>query len=326
MTRALRPRILLTGKNGQVGWELHQALSPLGEVVALDRWQLDLADPGQIRERVREIKPDLIVNAAAYTAVDRAETEPELAMAINGLAPGILAEEANRIGAAIIHYSTDYVYDGIKTTPYTEEDTPNPLNVYGRTKLAGEQAVRAVGASHLILRTSWVYGLRGKNFLLTILRLAREREELKVVDDQLGAPTWSRTIAEATARILTSGAWPASGTWPADATSPASSAWPSPTNSGIYHLTASGSTSWYGFAEAILSLDQNPAEQVYRQLIPIPTSAYPTPAHRPANSVLSNTKLKAVFGLTLPSWEQSLAEAQGKHGDGSPAFKYFVGC
>ena len=230
MTRVLWPRILLTGKNGQVGWELQRTLAPLGEVVVLDRRQLDLSDPDQIRERVREISPDLIVNAAAYTAVDRAEAEPEPAMAVNGTAPGLLAEEAKRIGAAIIHYSTDYVFDGAKTTPYTEEDAPNPLNVYGRTKLAGEQAVQAAGVPHLILRTSWVYGMRGKNFLLTILRLAREREELKIVDDQIGAPTWSRTIAEATAQILTSGAWPVSGA------------------SGIYHLTASGSTSWYGFA------------------------------------------------------------------------------
>jgi len=290
MPRALSPRILLTGKNGQVGWELHQTLTPLGEVVALDRQQLDLADPDQIRKRVREIKPDLIVNAAAYTAVDRAEAEPGLAMAVNGIAPGILAEEAKRIGAAIVHYSTDYVFDGTKATPYTEEDAPNPLNVYGRTKLAGEQAIRDVGVPHLILRTSWVYGMRGKNFLLTILRLAREREELKIVDDQTGAPTWSRAVAEATARILSAG--------------PLSLA-----AAGIYHLTAAGSTTWHGFARAILTLDPDQSEQVCKHVRPIPTAEYPTPAARPAFSVLSNAKLKAFFGLTLPDWEQSLKSA-----------------
>jgi dTDP-4-dehydrorhamnose reductase len=189
-------RILLTGKNGQVGWELQRTLATLGEVVTLDRQDLDLADPDSIRRVVREHKPNLIVNAAAYTAVDKAEEESDLAMVINGTAPGILAEEAKRLSAAIIHYSTDYVFDGSKNTPYTEEDAPNPLNVYGRTKLAGERAIQAVGAPYLILRTSWVYGMRGKNFLLTILRLARERNEIKVVNDQIGAPTWSRIIAQ----------------------------------------------------------------------------------------------------------------------------------
>jgi len=293
MTLTLWPRIMLTGKNGQVGWELQHALAPLGEVVSLDRQQLDLSNPDQIRERVREIKPGLIVNAAAYTAVDRAEAEPALAMAVNGIAPGILAEEAERAGAAIIHYSTDYVFDGAKITPYTEEDALNPLNVYGRTKLAGEQAIQAAGATHLILRTSWVYGMRGKNFLLTILRLARERAELKIVDDQIGAPTWSRAIAEATARILSADTLPVT-----DA-------------SGIYHLTASGNTTWYGFAKAILALDPNPSEHVCKHIKPIPTSVYPTPARRPAYSVLLNSKLKAAFGVVLPGWEQGLKLALG---------------
>jgi len=293
MTPTLWPRIMLTGKNGQIGWELQRALAPLGEVVALDRRLLDLADPAQIRERVREIKPGLIVNAAAYTAVDRAEAEPEPAMAVNGIAPGILAEEAKRIGAAMVHYSTDYVFDGAKTTPYTEEDAPNPLNVYGRSKLAGEQAVQAVGVPHLILRTSWVCGMRGKNFLLTILRLARERAELKIVDDQIGTPTWSRAIAEATARILSADTLPVT-----DA-------------SGIYHLTASGNTTWYGFAKAILALDPNPSEHVCKHIKPIPTSVYPTPARRPAYSVLLNSKLKAAFGVVLPGWEQGLKLALG---------------
>jgi len=291
MIDILWPRIMLIGSHGQVGWELQRRLAPLGEVVPFTRQTLDLSDADQIRVRVREISPDLIVNAAAYTAVDRAEEEPKQAMAVNGLAPGILAEEAKRIGAAIIHYSTDYVFDGTKTTPYTEEDITNPINEYGRTKLAGEKAIQAVGAPHLILRTSWVYGLRGKNFLLTILRLARESEEISIVDDQIGAPTWSRTIAETSARILAVG--------------PLSFE----VASGIYHLTATGSTSWYGFAKAILALDPNPNEQVCKHILPIQTASYPTPARRPAYSVLSNFKLESTFGLVIPDWKQGLESA-----------------
>jgi len=279
---------MLIGKNGQVGWELQRTLETLGQVVALDRYQLDLSDPDQIRERVREIKPSLIVNAAAYTAVDQAETESEIAMSINGVAPGILAEESERIGAAIIHYSTDYVFDGSKTSPYTEDDTPNPLNEYGRTKLAGEQAIKSAGTPYVILRTSWVYGMRGKNFLLTILRLVREREEIRIVDDQIGAPTWSRAIAEITAHILSNDYNALSA------------------KSGIYNLTASGSTTWYGFGKAIMALDPNSREQSCKHIIPIPTSSYPTPAPRPAYSVLSNSKMKSTFGLVLPDWKKGL--------------------
>jgi dTDP-4-dehydrorhamnose reductase len=286
---------MLIGKNGQVGWELQRTLASLGEVVALDRQQLDLSDPDQIREQVQGIKPNLIVNAAAYTAVDKAEEESKLAMAVNGIAPGILAEEAKRIYATIVHYSTDYVFDGTKTTPYTEEDTPNPLNVYGHTKLAGEQAIQAVGVPHLILRTSWVYGMRGKNFLLTILRLVHEHKELKIVDDQIGAPTWSRAIAEAATQILSAGHLSVAAA------------------SGIYHLTASGNTTWYGFAKAILALDPNAAEQVCKHIRPIPTAEYPTPARRPAYSVLSNAKLKANFGVALLDWEQGLQSALKKY-------------
>jgi dTDP-4-dehydrorhamnose reductase len=197
-------RILLTGKNGQVGAELQRALPVLGEVIALGRQDLDLASPDVLRRTVRDTKPDVIVNAAAYTAVDRAESEPELAAAVNGNAPGILAEEAQRSGAFLVHYSTDYVFDGTKDTPYTEDDTPNPLNAYGRSKLAGENAIRASGVSHYIFRTSWVYAAHGHNFLNTILRLARERRELKIVDDQTGAPTWARTIADITTQALES--------------------------------------------------------------------------------------------------------------------------
>ncbi len=285
-------KILLLGKNGQVGWELERTLAPLGKVIAMGRKELDLADFAKIRETVRETKPNLIVNAAAYTAVDRAEEEQELAMAINGTAPGILAEEAKRVNAGLIHYSTDYVFDGTKTTPYTEEDEPNPINVYGKTKLAGERAIKQVGVPHLIFRTSWVYGLRGSNFLMTILRLAQEREELRVVDDQVGAPTWSRMIAEATAQILAQGV---------------TQLHPFITNnSGIYHLTASGSTSWHGFAKAILELNPGRSKQLAKVIEPIATSEYPALARRPGYSVLSNAKQNHIFRIRLPEWDYIL--------------------
>jgi dTDP-4-dehydrorhamnose reductase len=289
--RFFEMKILLTGKNGQVGWELQRTLAPLGEVVAVDRQPLDLGNPDSIRSVIREVKPDLIVNPAAYTAVDKAESETELAMAVNGIAPGIMAEEAKKLGAALIHYSTDYVFDGSKSSPYTEEDTPNPLNVYGKTKLAGEQAIQAVGVPHLILRTSWVYGMRGRNFLLTILRLAKERDELKIVDDQIGAPTWSRMIAEATAQIL------------------AQSVLPLPHHplpiaevSGVYNLTAAGRTSWRGFTQAIVE-----NAQAGTRVIPILTADYPLPAPRPLFSRLAGEKLTRNFGMKLPPWEESLA-------------------
>ncbi|MDP2783774.1 MAG: dTDP-4-dehydrorhamnose reductase, partial [Sulfurimicrobium sp.] len=244
-----------------------------------------------IRAVIREIKPDLIVNPAAYTAVDKAESEPELAMAVNGIAPGIMAEEARKLGATMIHYSTDYVFDGTKTSPYTEEDIPNPINVYGKTKLAGEQAIQAAGIPHLILRTSWVYGARGKNFLLTILRLAKERDELKIVDDQIGAPTWSRMIAEATAQILAQSV----STMPHH---------PLPITevSGVYNLTAAGRTSWCEFTRAILE-----NAQAGTRVSPIPTADYPLPAPRPLFSLLASDKLSKTFGMKLPPWEDSLA-------------------
>ena len=288
-------RILLVGKNGQVGWELQRTLATLGDVVAVDRQGMDLANPDSIRNAIRIIRPDLIVNAAAYTAVDKAESEPDLAMAINGIAPGIMAAEAKRLGAAMIHYSTDYVFDGTKTSPYTEEDEPNPLNVYGKTKLAGEQAVQAVGIPHLIFRTSWVYGLRGNNFLRTVLRLAKERSELKIVDDQIGAPTWSRMIAEATGQIL------------------AQCKLDLREVGGVYNLTATGRTSWYGFAKAILELmslqgahSSLITHHPLPKLIPIATDEYPLPALRPSYSVLSPDKLNQIFGVTLPAWDSSL--------------------
>ncbi|MBD2210971.1 dTDP-4-dehydrorhamnose reductase [Nostoc linckia FACHB-104] len=291
-------RILLTGVTGQVGWELQRTLMTLGEVITVERsasnpsLQIDLAQPETIRRTIREIKPDLIINPAAYTAVDKAESEPDLAMAINGIAPGIIAEEAKRIGAAVIHYSTDYVFDGNKTTAYTEQDQPNPQNIYGQTKLAGEQAIASVGVPHLILRTSWVYSRRGKNFLLTMLRLAQEREEIRVVDDQIGAPTWSRMIAEATAQIIAQAAQNISEFLAV--------------KGGTYHLTASGKTSWYEFAKAIFELEDKKSDRKLQRLIAIPSQEYPTPATRPAYSLLNSQKLSDNFGLVLPDWQKSL--------------------
>ena len=279
-------RILLTGVNGQVGWELQRTLAPLGEVVAAGRSLLDLADTASIRRTVAAIAPDLIVNPAAYTAVDKAESEPGLAYAVNADAPGELAA----CGVPLVQFSTDYVFDGRKPVAYTEADVPNPLGVYGASKLAGEQAVQRSGTPHLILRTSWVYGLRGRNFLLTMQRLARERDILTVVDDQFGAPTWSRLIAEASA--LTIARW-------LDRPDRAAT-------SGIYHLSCRGRTSWHGFAAAILAQQGGPDEKCAR-LTAIPTSDYPTPAVRPLNSQLDCGKLAATFGVRLPAWESALA-------------------
>jgi len=288
--RGVRVRILLTGVNGQVGWELQRALAPLGEVIAADRSRLDLADTAAIRRAVDAIAPDLIVNPAAYTAVDKAETEPDLVHAINAAAPGELAQAAAVRGIPLVHFSTDYVFDGRKPTPYTEVDAPNPLGVYGATKLAGEQAVQRAGAPHLILRASWVYGLRGRNFLLTMQRLLRERETLAVVNDQFGAPTWSRLIAEATALVIAR--------W---LDRPEQTA-----TSGIYHLSCGGRTSWHGFTAAIRAhLAESDAKLAH--LTAIPTSGYPTPAARPANSQLDCDKLAATFGVRLPDWEITLA-------------------
>jgi dTDP-4-dehydrorhamnose reductase len=283
-------KILITGANGQVGWELQRTLAPLGEVVALGHADLDLSNPDAIRQAMRQIAPDLIVNAAAYTAVDRAEQERDLAHAVNAVAPGVLAEEAKHLNAALVHYSTDYIFDGSKGSPYVEIDAPNPMSVYGVTKLAGEKAISAVGCPHLILRTSWVYGARGKNFLLTIQRLAQERDELRVVDDQLGAPTWSRMIAESTAAIVN------------QCLHKGSVADMLRDKGGLYHLTAAGNTSWFGFASEIVKhLDKPP------RMTPIGTAEYPLPAPRPAYSVMSNNKLTRTFGIALPDWKRALA-------------------
>jgi len=279
-------KILLTGKNGQVGWELAHALAPLGEVIAVDRGGLDLADPDRIVSVVRSVRPEVIINAAAYTAVDRAESEPDAAYAINSAAVTILADQAKRVQALLIHYSTDYVFDGTKDAPYIEEDRPNPLNAYGRSKLAGEQAIHAIDGAHLILRTSWVYSARGKNFLLTIRRLLREKKELRVVSDQIGAPTSAGALAQGTAELLSRhGAAALRGA------------------RGVYHMTAGGSTSWHGFATEIARLERpdSPA-----RIVPIASREYPTAARRPGNSRLSNEKLLRRFGVALPKWEACL--------------------
>jgi dTDP-4-dehydrorhamnose reductase len=289
--RDARQTILVTGVNGQVGYELARSLQGLGNIVAVDRSTMDLSNLDQVRAVVREVRPMLIVNPAAYTAVDKAEQESELAMRVNGEAPGVLAEEAKKLGAALIHYSTDYVFNGTKDGAYVEHDPTDPQNVYGRTKLAGEEAIAASGVNHLVLRTSWVYGTRGKNFLLTMLRLGAERPELKVVADQFGAPTWCNTIATLTAHL---GAQALS--------APDSAAWWSE-RSGVYHLCAGDATSWHGFASAIFELADLPARP---NALPIPASDYPTPATRPSNSRMSNEKLARVFGLAAPHWRDAL--------------------
>lgn len=289
-------KILVTGTNGQVGYELERSLQGLGEIVAVGRSQMDLSDLRQVRDVIRSVKPNLIVNPAAYTAVDKAESEPELAMRINGEAPAVMAEEARKLGAGIIHYSTDYVFDGSKETAYLETDPTCPINVYGATKLAGEQAIQASCVPHLILRTSWVYGMRGKNFLLTMMRLAAERDELRIVGDQFGSPTWCRTIADTTAQLVAR----------LDARCGAVEAMTGPL-SGIYHLTSSGRTSWHGFTEQIVkhaSIIKAPKVTAIR------TDEYPLPARRPHNSELSGERLRSL-DVHVPHWQTALALCQG---------------
>ena len=300
--------ILLTGKTGQVGSELLRLLPEFCVVVAPDRHELDLRNVNDIRRAVREIRPNLIINAAAYTGVDAAEAQEDESYAINATAPAVLAEEAKKIDAAIVHYSTDYVFDGTKSTPYQEADSVNPINVYGKTKLAGERAICMSRVPYLIFRTAWVYGTRGRNFLLTILRLAAEREDLKIVRDQFGAPTWSRGIAEATVKILTGLGEQNSGWQPLVVPV-----------SGIYHLTAAGETTWCDFARAILEEAVHLSTEtewlakatrgrplIARKVVPITTSEYPTRALRPAFSVLSNESLIRTFGIALPDWRMQL--------------------
>ncbi len=280
-------KVLLLGGQGQLSRELQQRLQGQVDLQVLGSAQLDLTQSAAISQRVLELRPQLILNAAAYTAVDLAESEPEPAFAINATAPGLLAEAAAELGAPLIHYSTDYVFDGNKATPYNEDDAPNPLNVYGCSKLAGEQAIAAVGGAHLILRTSWVYSRHGKNFLLTMQRLLQERDSLNVVSDQIGAPTWAGSIAQASCQLIEHWRQGQAGPW------------------GTYHLTALGDTSWYGFAEAIAA-ELRQAGKPAASLQPIPSSAYPTPARRPSNSRLDCTRLQRDWAIQLPQWQDAL--------------------
>ncbi len=286
-------KILLFGKNGQVGWELNRSLQPLGEIVAVDVDEVDFTNTAKLRGIIQAEAPGVICNAVAYTAVDKAEDNEDLALIINGTAPGIIAEEAKKLDALMIHYSTDYVFDGTKTSPYLEADEPNPVNAYGRTKRMGELAVQAAGCDYLTLRTSWVYASRAHNFLLTMLKLVQEREELSVVADQIGAPTSARLIADVTLLCVQqalkerlAGAF----------------------SSDLYHLTASGHTSWHGFAEEIASLANTRLKLplAIKNISAISTSSYPTPATRPMNSQLSLTRLESVFGLLMPGWQNTL--------------------
>lgn len=284
-----RPRILVTGLGGQVGWELQRTLATLGEVTLVGLPQFDMSQPESLREPVRALKPDWIVNSAAYTAVDRAESEEALAAAINGTSAGVLAEEAARLGARMLHFSTDYVFPGDRPEPYTETDAPGPLSAYGRTKLLGEELVLKADPSAAILRTAWVYGIRGSNFLLTMLRLANERPALRVVADQYGSPTWSRMLAETVAMLIArelGGAAPVS---------------------GVFHTTSSGYTTWHRFAERIIEWGAERGLCKRIPVEPIGTADYPTPAKRPAYSMLDGSRLLQATGIALPDWELSLA-------------------
>lgn len=293
-------RVLIVGGAGQLGRELQRSFGGFGEIVAVDRESVDLAVPEPIRALVQQVRPSVILNAAAYTAVDRAESERELAMAVNADAPRVLAEEARQKGALLVHYSTDYVFDGTKPGAWTEDDPTHPLSVYGASKLAGEEAVRQVGGPALIFRTSWVYGAHGSNFLLTMLRLGRDRDSLSVVDDQIGAPTTSSALADATRTIV-------EGISERRFGAPASWA-------GLYHMTCGGSTSWCGFAKAIFARAGMLLDGKSPEVKAIATSEYPTPATRPRNSVLSNARLKERFGIELPGWETALDEVVAKLG------------
>jgi dTDP-4-dehydrorhamnose reductase len=294
-------RLLLLGKLGQLGWELRRALAPLGEVTALDIPEIDLARPEGFLPAAREARPQVIVNATAYTAVDRAESEVDLARQINSEAPGLLAELARDLGAALIHYSTDYVFDGEKGTPYVEEDVPNPLGVYGASKLAGEQAIAQVGGAYLTLRTSWVYSLRRDSFVTKVLQWARQQRTLRLVTDQTANPTWARMLAEATAQLLAqAGADPVG--WLRE-------------RRGLYHLAGDGHASRFEWARAVLALDPRREEQVVETLLPARTADFPTPAQRPLFSALDCSRFTAVFGLRLPRWEDALRLAmEAEHG------------
>jgi dTDP-4-dehydrorhamnose reductase len=281
-------RVLILGANGQLGIELQKAFQSAGEVTAMGRNQCDLANPKTIRKVMAEVRPALVLNAAAYTAVDRAESEPQLATWVNAVAPGVLAQEVRKLGAMLVHYSTDYVFDGSKKRPWVEDDAVNPLNTYGRTKLAGEQEITEAGGRHLIFRTSWVYSPHGANFLRTMLRLGKEREQLRVVNDQIGAPTTAAALARATRTVIDAGV--------------------DDVDCGIYHMTCAGKTSWFGFAQEIFRRAPAPEGKNWPEVIGIRATEYPTPTKRPKNSVMSNAKLQAGFGVALPHWQDALAE------------------
>ena len=283
--------LLLTGRTGQTGWELQRALAPLGQLIAPGRGELDLSDPDSIRAAIRQAKPGVIVNAGAFTAVDEVEQQPELAMRVNCVAPGIIAEEAKRLGALLVHYSTAYVFDGNSARPYAEDDAPNPVNAYGRSKLVGERAIAATGCDHLILRTSWIFSMRGTNFLTTILKLAREKQDLPVVDDQIGSPTWARALAEATAGILKTRRR---------------------AGSGIYHLTAAGQVSRHGLARKIIENARQlaPDRAAWPEVRPITSAQYPLPAQRPRYCVLATGRVRRDFGISMQPWEDQLLACQ----------------
>jgi dTDP-4-dehydrorhamnose reductase len=291
-------RILLLGNTGQLGWELHRSLAPLGDVFAWDQPQLDLTRPEAVREIIRSHRPDLVVNATAYTAVDKAESEPELARSINADAPGVMAEEAYRIGAALIHYSTDFVFNGQTDRPYTEADDPDPLSVYGATKLQGEEAVRAVGGAYVILRTSWVYSLRRRSFTTQVMEWARNRRVVRVASDQVGSPTWCRMLAETTAHLVAR-----LGGAPRDSLGE---------RAGVYHLAGSGAASRYEWAKLVLALDPRPEEHVVQEVQPASESEFPAPARRPRYSALDCERFRSTFGLQLPDWKEALRLAMAE--------------
>lgn len=288
-------RILLLGNTGQLGWELQRTMAPLGEVIALDYPQIDLTNDDSVVQIIRSIRPQLIVNATAYTAVDRAESEPEIAMAVNARAPGLLAEEALALGAALIHYSTDYVFDGRKGDAYLETDKPNPLGMYGQSKLAGEHAVEQIGGAYLTLRTSWVYSLRKENFVTKVLRWARQQRTLRVVTDQVSSPTWARMLAEISAQVIAMGGKDIVGWLGA--------------RGGTYHLAGNGNASRMEWAQAILKNDPNREEQVTQEVLPAMTTEFPTPAQRPLYSALNCERFSNTFNLQLPEWEDALQMA-----------------
>ena len=289
-------KLLVIGANGQVGFELQRSLAPLGEVTAIDYPDLDITDADALRACLHRVGPDVLVNAAAYTAVDKAEADESTALAVNATAPGVMAQEMARTGGLMVHYSTDYVFDGNHTRPWTEDEAPNPLSAYGRTKLAGERAVQAAGGAHFIFRTAWVYGRRGGNFMLTMIRLMKERDTLRVVADQQGTPTWCRTLADVPAEII-------------------GRVWASPDSRaeahakrGVYHLTQRGATTWHAFAQAILASAPELATRRHVSIEAITTADYPLPARRPAYSVLDNGKLERAFGIRTADWRHALDE------------------